>query len=252
MPARKSSPNMIDGFSSVQAIKHSGKGKHEARTRESSSRLPNAEKLKEKPAAETPKPTASRIGHTAMPEKHELVCYVCDYAFKLTGRIDKTFCPKCRKQLDTANYVISGAWETDIRTMGTIDVKTGGLAGKTTFICQNIVIAGDVRQASIQACRRLEIREGAQIDFAHVTCKDLIVQAGARTDVRQPLRLRHVEISGHFTGNLDVADTVIIRAGGFFKGTLRTPRLIMEDGAGLNATLHLGPDAREDAKAQAA
>ena len=164
---RSHRPTVIDGFTSIQAVKRS------------SSRNPHDKDAPEQaPAPAEPKQRASvkaRIGHTAMPRKHEIVCYECGYAFTLQGRVDKTYCPKCRTELQRIDHTLNAQWSGSVKTIGTVTVPEGiALRGGNITAC-DVVLCGDAKGVTIKASRRIEFGTGGLLDPRHVTCRDILV-----------------------------------------------------------------------------
>lgn len=237
-------PKVIDGFSSVQAVKRTGRTQSDAKLRHSSTRLPEAEartKAKEKPAPAAAAPNAgAKIGHTAIPLKHEMVCYECLYAFTVSGKVHYAFCPKCKRNLDMSDHTLEGEWTTDVRTMGSIEIKPGCTVSGVLLLAQVIVVAGDVSGATLQATRRIELAPGGRVSWAKATMKDLLVRPGSELILQDPLLARTIDIAGSLSGHVRAEDLTTIRATGIFQGELYSPRLRVEDGAAIRATLFLG------------
>ncbi len=234
--AAKKKTQVIDGFQSVQAVKHSGRGSKEARTRQSKSRLPEQKELE--PGS---KQKATRIGQTAVPEKHELVCYMCDYQFVTHGRIHNPFCPKCKSELDMGNHVITGDWKLDVKTMGTIEVKPDAVVTGASLVAQNMVLAGNIREAKlVQVTRSLELHPGAQLQPKTLVARHLTFHPKSKFSIRRKLDCHTVDIGGDLKANLHAESCVIIRANATFKGEIYTPRLTVEDGATISASMFLG------------
>lgn len=237
-------PKVIDGFASVQAVRRTGRSQADAKLRHSSTRLPEAEaraKAKDKAPAPAPAPNAgAKIGHTAIPLKHEMVCYECLYAFTVSGKVHYTFCPKCKRNLDMSDHALEGAWTTEVRTMGAIEVKPGCTVSGVLLLAQVIVVAGDVSGATLQATRRIELAPGGRINWAKAAMKDLLVRPGADLILQEPLTARTIDIAGSLNGHVRAEDLTTIRATGIFQGELYSPRLRVEDGAAIRATLFLG------------
>ena len=240
---KKKVPQIIDGFSSVQAVKRSGKGAA-PRTRASSTRLP----AQPEPRASKSTEGEARIGHTAVPVTHELVCYQCDYAFKIRGHIHYTFCPKCKKQLDMGDHTVDGRLSIDVKTMGNIEVKPDAVLDNVTLVAQNIVLAGDARLATLQATRRLELRPGAKVDLKTVSARDFLVGPDMTFSTRRKLRCRQLEVGGTLRANVQAEEVAVLRATAAFSGELYCARLEVEDGARISAALYLGPNVQPSAK----
>lgn len=233
-------PQLIDGFHSVQAIKRSGKAAEQApKLRHSATRLPQAE------AAPAPPPptnaAATRIGHTAIPEKHALVCYECRFAFVVSGKVHYTFCPKCKRNLDMSDHVVEGECRADIRTMGAIDIRPGTVVGAVTLIAQTLVIGSDVTRATLQATRRVELAAGGRVlKLADIPMKELVIRPGAQYAFPEGISIPVLDIAGTLVANVRAEDRIIIRATGDFRGELVSPRLQVEDGATIHAAMFLG------------
>lgn len=228
---------VINGFQSVQAVKHSGKGTEEARTRDSATRLP------ERKRTDTPsdaKKAATRIGSTAMPARHELTCYECGFEFVLTGRLDDTICAKCRKSLKIKDYTVSGEWAQDVKTLGTIDVTAGAVVGPVNLVCGNLVVAGNIEACTIKVCRRTTICKGAHFDLTQITFTDLVVNLDCILKWKTPFECRHLEVLGTLSADVHATGRVTIQPDARFEGKIAATGLTVEDGGALKADLALG------------
>ena len=233
-------PTLIDGFASVQAIKRSGRSPSApARLRHSATSLPAPG---ERPRDSPPTPIAgvAKIGHTAVRHKHDMVCYACNYAFTVSGKVHFSFCPKCKQQLNMSDEVVSGNWTDAVKTMGTIEVAAGAVVRGALLLAQNIVVAGDVTQATLQVSRRLELADGAQIDWRRITMQTLVIRAGAAFSFEAPLTCRSADIAGTLQAELRADERIILRATSCFEGELYSPCLQVEDGASIRARMILG------------
>jgi len=227
-------PILVDGFTAVQAIKHA-KGKP-------SPSSPPAQP----PTPPTPRPNSSensaivtRIGHTAVPPRFEIVCYQCGYAFVLQGRLYKPLCPKCHKWLDYTSHTISGNWEGDLNTVGTIRIEAGGTVRSGCLRAMDIVLAGRLLEGNLRAFRRIELLPGAEFSIERLQTRDLCVHAGVTVAASAPLVCRNLEIAGEVHAHVKADGLVIIRSGGVLIGALQSAHLIVEDGGGLLGRINL-------------
>jgi cytoskeletal protein CcmA (bactofilin family) len=238
---RSDDPNVIDGFSSVQAVKRTGRTTG-ARFRESRSRLP----ITDAPPGKTVPPGAkpgSRIGRTIVPERHEIVCYACGFAFFLTGRIDKTFCPKCRECLTFEELTVDARWSGNLRTIGVITIARGGTVTGGTVVATDIVLEGAVTGGTVTASRRLELGPGAACDLTHLAWQDIRIRPGAEIALPGELHCRDIRIEGTLRARVAAAGRIVIAAGGVLRGAARGAHLDVHAGAGLSARLRIAPDA---------
>jgi cytoskeletal protein CcmA (bactofilin family) len=231
------SPILIDGFTSVQALRRAGVASQEARTQPSRTRPPGPE------ARRKPDPDAlkdAHIGHTAVPLRHEIVCYQCGYAFVLQGRVCKPLCPKCREFLDATDHVIDAEWSQDVKTVGTVDIRPEGVVRGARIVGRDIILAGNARDGALRAFRWLELKPGADFDFGRVEARDLRVRRGASLVLTQAVSCRNLELEGEVRAAVSATDCVTIRAGGMLVGEVRCPHLVVEEGGGLEADVQAG------------
>jgi len=244
--AKSDSPRVIDGLSSVRAAQRSGKTKG-LRTRPSRTRLPKTEKG---PPRKTDAPGASRIGHTVVPESHEIVCYKCGYGFTLRGRIEKALCPKCRSWLEVGDHVVDAECRGMIRTIGTIRILDGGVVNGGDLVATDVILAGSVKSGSVRASRRLELCPGAAFELGNLSMRDLTVRSGARFVINRRIACRDLEVEGEFKGKVRAENLIRVRPGGFLRGDIQTPRLVVEEGGGLKAKLNVGASAAPEPAAK--
>lgn len=233
------SPRVIDGFSSVQAVRHSGRGS-KPRLQPSRTRLPAAEHTSEESDAEAAGKPAARIGHTVRPQSFEIECYDCGYVFKLTGRLGKTFCPKCRKALEVGDYTIDTDWSDDITTIGRIDIAPAGSIKGARFLARDMSLAGSIEEASGYIFGCLELHSGARFDPSTVKITDVRIPRGEKLSLRRKLVCRNLDVEGELRGRVHVDGVLKVRAGGLLRGDIHTPHLIVEEGGGLKASLRVG------------
>ena len=246
----KKEPTLIDGYSSVQAIKRSGKAPQaQPKLKHSATQLPHAVAPPEPatPAA----PVAPKAQHTAVPMKHDLVCYECDFAFTQSGKMHYAFCPKCKRKLDIENHTISGAWTTDLRTMGTIEIMPDAILSPVTLVAQTIIVAAEASRVTLRATRRLELAAGGNINLHTATMKELHIRHGALYAFPDGVTCRIIDIAGALHANIRAEERVLIRATGYFRGELYSPRLQVQDGATIRATMFLGPNVATPARTTA-
>lgn len=233
MPGSKST-NVIDGFASVQAVRRQrARGPGHARAVPEPPRKP-----------EPPKPrNQARIGHTVVPTRHEIICYECDYAFTMSGRLDTTICPKCHEQLLMRDETITGAWAAPIRTIGTVDIQAGAVMKGADIIATDVILAGDARGATIRACRRLELCQGAAFDVSLLRVRDLLIRRGNRIVIKDDVVCRDLMVEGELKAQVFTKGTTTIAPGGLLRGAFRGAHLIVQEGGGLMAKIALDPSA---------
>ena len=240
--AKSDKPGMIDGFMSVQAVRHQDGRKPDGKPPDDKS--PPHTKEETQLASAQPQKKAS-IGHTALPSRHELVCYSCGYAFVVTGKLSKVFCSKCREDLETGDHTIEGEWKTNIRTVGRVHVKTGATVRNATIIATDIIVGGDCTQATLKPTRRVELDTGALLPPGLLDKHSVLVRAGARLSLDAPLRCSKLDIYGELQASATPTGMVTIHPGGMFRGDLKSAHLTVHDGGGLSAKLHIQPEATE-------
>jgi hypothetical protein len=227
-------PIVIDGFSSVQAIRRA-----QRRTDSKSSKTPDETQDQHKDNVRSKK-SGVRIDHTVIPQKYEIVCYECDYLFMISGRIQDTICPKCHRPLKMTDHIIHGEWTESVRTIGTIDVKAGGVLNGAELRARDIILAGNAENGIIRAGRRLELCKGARFNIAKTRMKDLVVRKGGEFIIPSTISCRNIEVEGTLKTRIFADGMVTIKKGGILDGELHTPHLIVEDGGGLEAEVVIG------------
>jgi len=238
---RSKDPSVIDGFSSVQAVRHAGRSSNGPRTRPSRTTLP-ATTAKPDEKKNTVGKLASRIGHTVIPVKYEIVCYECAYTFTLTGRLQDTICPKCHALLDGSDHTIDREWTGTIKTIGTIELKPEGALKGGEFIARNVIIAGHAEEGIIQAYQRLALGAGATFDVARIRMKDLVIRKDGKFTITSKFTCRNLEVEGELKAKVFIEGIVRIRRGGFLRGEVYTPHLVVEEGGGLWAKVVVDSD----------
>ena len=232
VPSSKPS-GLIDGFSSVQALRRIAE-----RTQEHSAKPPEAAPAAHPEAA--PGKVSARITRTAVPQKFEVICYECQYTFPVTGRVTDTSCPRCRVKLEKRDYLLDREFGHAIKTIGTVQLRPGGVLKDTTVVARSVILAGDASQAVID-CQLLQLRDGAQVELAKSRFRDLLIEADAHLVIPRTLSCRNIEVRGELDASLSAEGMILVKAGGHLKGSVRTAHLTVEEGGGLTAAVDIGP-----------
>ena len=113
------------------------------------------------------------------------------------------------------------------------------------MIGKGMVIKGQVRSAEHMHVDG-EIEGGL-----HLAGFDLTVTAGAR--VRADVAAREVDVAGVIEGNVDATKKITVRRGGRLLGDLRTPGIVIEDGAYFKGKIEIvNSEVREQASSAVA
>ncbi len=239
----KKAGDIVDGFTTMQAAQRAMAG--------------SGDKPRPKPSndssLEQKKPAAGaadglkrvRIGHTTQPTRHDIVCYECRYGFVLTGKLEKTYCPKCRCALEADEYTIDRDWNSSARTIGTVRVLPGGIVTGGKITANVVALEGSIAGGKVEAFGRLELHPGGQFDPAAVDARDLVVAPDAEPVFYEELTFRNIEIGGRLTGAICATGVVRVRSGGMFCGSLRSHCLTVDDGGALKADLNITPQSKK-------
>ncbi len=228
-------PLVIDGFASVQAVRRSGTNKQDPSYGKSKTTLPAARKEASPAAAGV----RGRIGHTVMPETFEIVCYECGYTFTLRGQIQKTYCPKCRKTLVADEQIIETNWSGRVKTIGTVQVRNGGSLTDAHVVVGNLVLDGNIENCTVKIGRRLELGSHASGDIAKIEARDILIPAETKLSYRAKLRCENLIVEGNFRGTIEAGGLVSVKPGAFLQGRVTAPRLRLQEGGGLKATVKI-------------
>ena len=185
--------------------------------------------------------SGARVARTALPVKHQILCYECGYKFQTHGRVTSTHCPKCRALLDLTDHTIDSEWVDTIKTAGTIRLTPTGVLKSGDLIGADVIVEGIIEGGRARALRTLELAAGAIFSEKAVSGPDLRIGPGAEFKFKQTGKYRNVEVCGSLIGKLEVAGLVTVKAGGLIEGELHAEHLIVEEGGGLKADLRIAP-----------
>ncbi len=228
--------NTLDSYATIRAV---------ARTKPSPAPQPPTpdDHAASDEAAHDPQKLGARMARTAVPVKHQIDCYECGYRFQVHGRVTTTHCPKCRALLDLSDHVIDNEWVETIKTAGTIRLTSTGVLKNGDLIGADVILEGIIEGGRARAMRTLELGAGAIFSEKAVSGPDLRIGPGADFKFKQEAKYRNVEVLGTLRGRLEATGVITVKPGGLLEGEVHTEHLIVEDGGGLKAELHIGPKA---------
>lgn len=222
-------PVTLDGFNTVQALRRS---RTAPPARDPGGPLPPAET--ERPAA-TPAPQQARIRHTTMPIRHTIHCYHCGFEFVHTGRLEKVLCPKCRTFLNADPHTIAELWSGRLQTLGTVTIAAAGHVKSGEVAAMDLILHGRVSGGRVDVMRRLELFAGSSMDLALFRYADLVVHQGMTLAPADPIRCGAFTVAGEVEAVVECTGCVTIAGTALFRGSIRAPSLIVEDGATMEA-----------------
>ena len=241
--ARSDKPTVIDGLSSIRAVRHSGHSSGKARTRPPQTRLPGKKAAKKEDAVRTP--AGARIGRTATPQKRDVLCYECGYRHTVRGQMHNTICPKCHETLDMSSHVIDGEWTGTIKTIGDVEVRSDAVLKDASLTARVITLEGNADNGRLRAYERLVLRTGASFNVGETLINELIVDAGSKLSISKKISCQHLNVQGDLKANVFTEGTVTVDAGGCLRGEVHSPHLVVREGGGLKARVFVRADAEE-------
>jgi cytoskeletal protein CcmA (bactofilin family) len=264
-PRKKS--DIVDGFTTMKAAQRATARKSPAKKKPAKKSTDNC------PASGKPAPTARkkstakkkvaaaksesvvaaapitpkrRIGHTAEPSRHDIVCYECGYGFLLTGKLQTTYCPKCRTELNAQDYKIDASWSKTIKTIGTVEILKSGVVKGGTIAATKVLLSGRIDAGTVTVSDSMEIHGRGSFEREAIDVLDIVIAADAVMVSTRKLTFRNVDVFGSLKARIDVTGTMRIRAGGFLRGDVRGQHLLVDDGAGLDAKIAITAPARAE------
>lgn len=183
----------------------------------------------------------AHIARTVLPTKHDITCYECGFAFQLTGRAQTTFCPRCRSEISLEDHRIAGESTVDVKTGANVHIAEGAVVRGGTITANDVVLDGELDGGRLRVFRWLELGPAARFDPACAEAAHLRVRQEATINLSE-IRFRDVEVSGALRAVLRADGLVTIKAGGVLEGELNGPRLTVEEGGGLKASVTIGED----------
>jgi len=235
--------NTLDSYATIRAIARS-------KSAPSAPVPASGEPAAHEETPHDPSKPGARVARTTVPVKHRIDCYECGYKFQLHGRATAAHCPKCRALLDLSDHVIDTEWVDTVKTAGTIRLTSTGVLKNGDLIGADVILEGIIEGGRARALRTLELGAGAIFSEKAVSGPDLRIGSGADFNFKQDAKYRNVEVLGTFRARLEATGMITVKPGGLLEGEVRTEHLVVEDGGGLKAQLHIGPKAEAPAEGE--
>jgi cytoskeletal protein CcmA (bactofilin family) len=173
------------------------------------------------------------------PARRQITCFDCGTELDVPASAESTMCKRCSRYLDLHNYNIATAVSKNFRTKGRFVVEPKGYVFNTETTASDIVIKGRFH-GKLTAEQSLTIFSGAEIKGSWKTAR-LIIPAENHFRWPEPILAGSAEIAGELAGILQVAGTVTLKSTARWFGDLVAGNLVVEDGAVIVGTLHIGP-----------
>lgn len=243
MARRKKAEEVVDGFTALRAAQlAAGKGIHPHKTSLTEPREVVGTASPVKGTDYERGEGKVRVGHTAKPARHDIVCYECGFVFFLAGQLKSTYCPKCRSVLEATELTINGDWSGSLKTIGLVRIAPDGVVKEGGRIAANsVTLEGRIEGGKVDIFGKLRLCPGGRFAPEAVTVSDLIVAHGAVLKLEKELSLKRIEIAGEVYGKVRTTGAVVVCPGGIMSGDIVGHHLIVEDGAIVHATVAITP-----------
>ena len=236
MADRSKKTKIVDSYTTLRAAQR--RVQERSANKSPPPKPPEPERPKSEPEVKRP---GTHIGRTVMPTKHDIVCYSCEFEFKVTGKSNNTYCPKCKAMLDLKDHTITGAFSDELVTAGKVTLTKTSILDGGRITANNVCLQGTVKEGRLQVHHTLELAEGAVIPEDMIHARNLRIAENASFTFRKKATFRNVDIHGEFKANLWADGLVTVHPGGHLKGKLHTAHFCVLDGGGLTADVAVEP-----------
>lgn len=236
MPKRRQSD--LEGFEVFKALNRAQEQAKKKKKRKAPP--PGEEDRQQKGSKVERKRVASNIGHTALPPKHNPICFECGYTFEISGNVKSIQCPKCKVEISLRNVTVGGEWHEDVKTGGKIHIEKDAVVDGCTLIARNMVLEGRLKGGTFQAFDSLRLLPTGEFNEDCIEVRNLVVEPNARITLKHTRKLHSIDIRGSITASdLTVETSITIHAGALLKGNANAERLIVEEGGGLKGNVRI-------------
>jgi cytoskeletal protein CcmA (bactofilin family) len=171
-------------------------------------------------------------------ERRIVACFQCGSQLEVAPTAVSTMCRKCSSYVDLSDYQVNQTVTKSFRTHGRLMIEPKGYLLNTEAVVGDAIIKGRLI-GRLVAHRTLEVHSTARIT-GKFTAGRLLIPSGQCFHWLEPIRVDGVEIWGELVANVCAAGTVRLKAGGRCFGDVQAANLVVEDGAILVGSLHIG------------
>ncbi len=189
----------------------------------------------------TPKRPGAHIGRTVMPTRYEIVCYSCEFVFKITGKANRTHCPKCREVLDLTDHTITGIYANELVTAGRVTIRRDAVLDGGRITANDVRLEGTVQSGHLHVHHTLELAPGGVIPEEMIHARNLRVAEGAAVHLKRKATFNDVDVHGELRANVWADGIVTIHPGGHLRGKLHAAHFTVLEGGGLTADVWVEP-----------
>jgi cytoskeletal protein CcmA (bactofilin family)/DNA-directed RNA polymerase subunit RPC12/RpoP len=174
----------------------------------------------------------------AAPEKRRLTCFECGAELEAPLTAQSTMCKRCSRYIDLKDYAIANAVSKNFKTKGSFTIEPTGYVFNTEIMAHDAIIKGRFL-GKLTAWGSLTIYSTAEIRGTFKT-KALIIPATNHFRWKDTIEVRSAEIAGELAADMQVAETMVLKATARFFGDIEAKNLVVEEGAVVVGKLRLG------------
>ena len=171
------------------------------------------------------------------PPQRRVTCFECGTELDVPVSAESTMCKRCGRYVDLHDYSITTAVSKNFKTRGRFIVEPKGYVFNTETFAREAIIKG--RFHGKLTAEHLTVYTGAEIKGS-INAAHLIVPAENHFRWPAGLKIDSAEIAGELIGTVQTAGTITLKSTARWFGDLTAPNLVVEEGAVIVGTLHIG------------
>jgi len=146
------------------------------------------------------------------------------------------------------HHVIDKPWQGVIKTIGTVEIKKEGEIKGGRIVAERVIVSGDITEANVNPCGRLELCKGAVIDPAKMKINDLVIRKNGTFKIPGRLTCRNLQVEGKLRAKVFSEGVVTVKPSALLQGEIHTAHLVVEVGGGLKARMYISKAPEKEPK----
>ena len=171
-------------------------------------------------------------------DTRHILCFRCRAELTPSLKAQAVMCKKCGYRNDLQDYHVKDVLSRDIETYGKLDVAAGATVLNSTAHVKSAVIHGKFI-GKLSADEDIVLKPNSIFEGS-IRTPSLTLESQSKLILKKEFWVEKLTIAGELYAHITTHGSIELKKGCCFAGSIRTHRIMIEDGATVVANLRIG------------
>lgn len=178
------------------------------------------------------------VSETKALDAKTIACFRCQAELSASAKAQSVMCKKCGYRNDMQDYHVKNLLSQNLETHGLLNIAPGGTVLNSTAKVKNATIHGKFI-GRLTSSEEVTLKSGSTFEGGLKAAR-LVLESNVQLSIKKEFQTKKIVIAGHFYGNIQTSEYVMIKKGAVVIGNIQAKNAIFEEGATFCGKIEIG------------